>query len=209
MASLGDPVTPGTLTKNMNEIELVRQAQSGDIQAYSGLVDLYKERAIRVAYSLVGNLEDAKDLSQDAFVKAFDSLQSFKADSRFYTWFYRILSNTCKDFLRKKKVRGAILFWTPKEDEEAEAPEARIRDKSKNASEALLNDELSSELYRAIEKLPFQQKSAFCLRYLDGMSLEEVAQSMELSVGAVKAHIWQAVDKMKKNLGPYLQEGVM
>ena len=109
-------------------------------------------------------------------------------------------------YLRKKKVRGAISFFLRRDKETPEdSAEEKIADVSKNAKEALLNRELGDQLYQAMDRLPFRQKSAFALRYLEGMSLEEIGQSMELSAGAVKAHLWQAARKMKEALTPYLQ----
>ena len=199
--------TPSLVAENSSpkEAEIVRQARGGDLRAFTVLVEFYQERAIHVAYSFTGNFEDARDLAQEAFVKAYENLGKFKAESRFYTWFYRILANGCKDHLRKKKVRAAISFGLRRDEENREDSfEDRIADSSRNAKEEILNRELGQELYKALEKLPFRQKSAFTLRYLEGMSLEEAGEAMQVSVGAVKAHLWQALQKMKKILGPYL-----
>lgn len=199
------PPEAGVAKIAVQESDLVSQARSGDLKAFTALVGLYQDRAVRTAYSFAGNFEDARDLAQEAFVKAFENFKNFKAESRFYTWFYRILSNACKDFLRKKKVRSAISFWIHrKEDSEEEAAEHKIADSSKNAKEQLLNQELSGQLYEAMDRLPSQQKNAFILRYIEGMSLDEVSESMGLSVGAVKAHLWQAAQKMRKFLSLYL-----
>ena len=186
-----------------DEALLVESARRGDLKAFSALVEACQERAVRAAYSWVGNYEDARDLAQEAFVKAYENLARFKGESRFYTWFYRILSNGCTDHLRKKKVRRAISFWSA--DESHEDAEEKIPDASHNAKEELLNRELGEEIYRAMEGLPARQKSVFMLRYLDGMSLEEIASSLRLSTGAVKAHLWQAARKMKDFLNVYLE----
>ncbi len=156
------------------------------------------------AYALTGSWEDARDLAQEAFVKAYENLEGFKSESRFYTWFYRILSNGCKDHLRKKKVRAAISFFSGGGGETETAAEERVADRGENAKEALLNRELGGQLYAAIAKLPFRQKNVFVLRYLEGLSLREIGENMGISPGAVKAHLWQAVRKMKEALGPYL-----
>jgi len=185
-------------TNAMHEAWLISQARDGDISSFSALVEIYQERAVRTAYSFLGNMEDARDSAQEAFVKAYDQLPRFNADSRFYTWFYRILINCCKDFLRKKKSRPTVSFWA-REEEGMDLTET-LPAKDKDAAQSLANKELGDEIYKALETLPFQQRSAFTLRYLDGLSLEEIAESMDLSVGAVKAHLWQAGQKMKKLL---------
>ena len=198
---------PGILVENAinSESDYLAQARSGNTQAFSGLVELYQERAVHIAYSFMGNMEDARDVAQEAFVKAYYQLGSFQEQSRFYTWLYRIIVNTCKDFLRKKKLRNHLSFWPGNDDGEMviawDAP-----DKSKTAGEEMVNREIGVELKKAMEQLPFQQKSVFTLRYLEGMKLEEIAQTLDLSVGAVKAHLWQATTKMKSQL-KYLWEG--
>jgi len=192
------------VTEISNEERLLQNARNGDLRAFSGLVKLYQERAVRVAYSFTGDYEDARDLAQEAFVKAYEKLGNFEGTSRFYTWFYRILANHCKDFLRKKKVRQWISLGLFRNEEDESDPVANVRAGSRGAYETLLDAELGSKISDAFEKLPFQQKKAFVLRYLEGLGLEEVAQHMELSVGAVKAHLWHAAKKMRKNLGEYL-----
>ena len=195
-----------------NERILIERAREGDTSSFSQLVRIYQERAVHAAYSFLGNYEDARDVAQEAFIKCYHHLSNFKNESRFYTWFYRILANACKDFLRKKKVRKNIFFWLDSgEDPENETdPILNVAENRKNARESLINQELGGALYEALEKLPLQQKSAFSLRYLEGLGMEDIADSMDLSVGTVKATLWQAAQKMRKLMGSYLEckEGV-
>jgi len=180
----------------VKEKELLDGALRGAVDSFGGLVEMYQERAIRIAASFVG-MSDARDLAQEAFIKAWENLGRFKGESRFYTWFYRILVNTCKDFLRKKKTRQVFSFWFSREEEEGLDPSASVMDLSKNASEQLLNRELGASIAQALEMLPGRQKSVFVLRYLEGMSLSEISDTLSISLGAVKAHLWQAGQKMK------------
>src|SRR3989338_2829098 len=192
----------------IKEEALVLQARSGDLKSFSALVQNYQERAIRIAHSFVGNFEDARDMAQEAFVKAYENLDSFKEDSRFYTWFYRILVNTCKDFLRKKKVRRHLSFWLNRDgDGEDTDPVMNVETHAKNAVQELVDKELGAAIYKALDRLPLQQRTAFSLRYLEGLSLEEVSESMEISVGAVKATLWQAGQKMQKFLAEFTYAG--
>ncbi len=188
------------------ESALIEEARNGNISSFSKLVEIYQERAVHIAYSILGNFEDAHDMAQEAFVKAYENLQSFRADSRFYTWFYRILVNMCKDFLRKKKVRQHLSFWFHRTDDEDD-PLMNIAGQTKTAAENLMNSELGNEIFKAIDKLPAQQRNAFSLRYLEGLSLEEIAETMGLSLGAVKANIWQAGQKMQKLLSGFISIG--
>ena len=146
-------------------------------------------------------------MAQEAFVKGYESIQSFKAESRFYTWFYRILANTCKDFLRKKKVRQHLSFWFHRDGDDPEDPWVNVAGRTKNALENLENQELGDAIVKAMEKLPLQQRSTFSLRYLEGLSLEEIAATMGLSLGAVKANLWQAGQKMQKVLISFMPSG--
>ena len=147
-------------------------------------------------------------MAQEAFVKAYENLDSFKEDSRFYTWFYRILVNTCKDFLRKKKVRRHLSFWLNRDgDGEDTDPVMNVETHAKNAVQELVDKELGAAIYKALDRLPLQQRTAFSLRYLEGLSLEEVSESMEVSVGTVKATLWQAGQKMQKFLAEFTYVG--
>ena len=186
----------------INERELVSRAQGGDLRSFSALVEKYQERAVHIAYSLVGNFEDAKDLAQESFVKAYSALQSFKGDSKFYTWFYRILANTCKDFMRKQAFKKGLVSWVRGEQDEAGERDIfeGIGSEAYNGSRELLRGELREAIQKAIDSLPAQQKSVFALRYLEGLPLAEIAESLNLSEGAVKAHLWQAGQKMRKLL---------
>ena len=189
------------------ELALIETARNGDLRSFSALVEIYQERAVHIAYSFLGNYEDARDMAQEAFVKAYESLQSFKAESRFYTWFYRILANTCKDFLRKKTVRQHLSFWFHRDGDDPEDPWANVAGRTKNALENLADQELGDAIVKAMEKLPLQQRSTFSLRYLEGLSLEEIASTMGLSLGAVKANLWHAGQKMQKVLIGFMPIG--
>ncbi len=189
------------------ELELVRRARGKDVRAFSALVTLYQERAIHAAYSYIGNYEDARDIAQDAFIKAYDHLDGFTGGSKFYTWFYRILANTAKDFLRKKKVRQHLSFWlSPVEEGELDPMESLSRT-DRTARDGMDERQIGARISAAMEALPERQRMAFSLRYLEGLALEEVAQTMAISLGAAKANLWQALQKMRKTLADIEREG--
>jgi RNA polymerase sigma-70 factor, ECF subfamily len=184
----------------LEELQLIEKARGGDTRSFSALVELHQERAVHAAYSFTGNLEDARDLAQEAFVKAYEKLEGFHSESSFYTWFYRILVNTCKDFLRKQKLRRTFSFWLSREDDEEGDALSNLADRSENAADAAASRDLGRVMNEALAALPFRQRSVFALRYMEGMSLEEIAKSQEISVGAVKAHLWHACGKMREKL---------
>lgn len=178
---------------------LMAKARGGDAHAFSRLIELYEEKAIHTAYAFLGNMEDARDAAQESFVKAYKSLGSFKGSSQFSTWLIRIVINQCKDALRKRKSRGFFLFLKPAEKDEQD-PIDSVESKMPDSRKQLMDREIEQQIRKALETLPFQQKTVFTLRYLEGMSLEEIAETIGISAGAVKAHLWQAGQKMKKNL---------
>ncbi len=186
-----------------DEKELIEAARNGKVAAYTQLVERYQEAMIRLAFTFLSNWEDAREAAQDAFVKAYGALGNFRSESRFSTWLYRILANHCKDQLRKRKIRQHLIFWQPKEAGEPE-PQAVIH---RHAQHDLLNDELGEGIQDAMQELPVQQRSVFAMRYFEDMSLEQIAEALQLSTGAVKAHLWQAGQKMKKRLSLYMKTG--
>jgi RNA polymerase sigma-70 factor (ECF subfamily) len=191
------PRAAGVVLNKDQEQELIDKARGGDASSFSALVELYQERAIHTANSFLGNFEDARDIAQEAFVKAYENLDSFKRESKFYTWFYRILLNHCKDFLRKKKLRRTFSFFFSTVEEEDLDPMANVPDGGRTPGEVMADRELGSALNGALEKLPVRQKIVFVLRYLEGLSLEDISESLSITVGAVKAHLWQAGQKMR------------
>ena len=187
---------------------LLARAQSGDAQAFSSLVGLYEEKAIHTACALLGNMEDARDAAQEAFVKAYQGLKSFKGSSQFSTWLTRIVINQCKDMMRKKKNMKFFTFFSREEDEKDEMdPMDRLASPQPDSRKAAMDREIEEQVRKSLEKLPVQQKTIFALRYLEGMSLEEIAEAMSLTTGAIKAHLWQAGQKMKKHLAHLAPQG--
>ncbi len=182
---------------------LASRAKQGDTLAFSRLVETYEEKAIHTAYSFLGNMEDARDAAQESFVKAYQALGSFKGGSKFSTWLVRIVINQCKDVLRKKKTRN-FFGWAPGGETEEKDPVQNLESRLPDSRKQLMDREMEAAVREAMDKLPFQQKGVCALRYLEGMSLEEIAESLDLSVGAVKAHLWQGGQKMKKSLRQWM-----
>ena len=143
------------------EEALIAQARKGDLKSFSALVEIYQERALHVACSFLGNEEDARDVAQEAFVKAYENLSSFRDNSRFYTWFYRLLVNHCKDFIRKKTSRREV--------DDPPVFENLIAS-SRGPREEAVNQELKQEIYTALDSLPFQQRAfLLCVTWKGGV----------------------------------------
>ena len=180
---------------------LVKRAREGSPEAFDALVLRYQYKAVALAQSILRNQEMAKDTSQNAFVKAYFGLKNFRQVSQFKTWFFRIIINEAKDALRKEKSRG--LFKTQHEtdqDEESESILELIPSETRSPKEELEMKEEKEKLEMAIKKLPEREREIFILRYLNDLSLAEVAETLNLAVGSVKAHLSHGLEKVKSFL---------
>lgn len=171
---------------------------SGDDKAFGELVNRYKERIYTVVLRIVGNKDDAKDVAQDAFVRAYRNRQSFRAESGFYTWVYRIAVNLAINFINRNKERQASSL---------DDPLIIGRQQPEMVTPSVEQDELRRTIDSAIADLPARQKAVFILRHYENKSNAEIASMMSITEGAVKANYFQAIQKLKKSLAPYIAEG--
>lgn len=183
-----------------SDADLVLEARQGSERAFSELVGRYKEKAIQMAAVTVGNYEEAKDISQEAFVKAYRALDRFELRSSFSTWFYRILMNTAKDCLRKKRWKNFLTF---RKTEEMENFFEAVADPRPAPSSNLLNAELGQKITQALNRLPLRQKWIFTLRFIEGLTLAQISEAAGVSEGTVKATLHFAAQKFKKEMRAY------
>jgi len=189
----------------MDDTEVISAVLAGDIDRYAELVTRYQAAAWRLAYGVVGNMEDAKELSQNAFVKAYQRLRQFRGHARFSTWLYRIVVNECKGFLRHKARRVSVVSMSA--DPEADDPiRFDVPDPSGNPRDAVADGEFARALGVAIDALALKQRTAFVLHHLQGMSLAETAEVMACRVGTVKAHVFRACEQLRVRLSPHVPE---
>ena len=181
---------------------LAESAGQGNREAFDHLVRRYQYQAVSVAQSVLGNMELAKDASQNAFAKAYFALKSFRGDSKFKTWFYRILINEAKDVLRKEKARGLFRFWREAEHEEGEAESILevIPARDRSPREEVEIEETRRRLEQAIRRLPNMEREVFILRYFEDLPINDVAQVLGIAVGTVKAHLAHGSAKLKQRL---------
>lgn len=172
------------------EAEIVRWVLEGDADAFGAIVDEYQKNVYNLALRMTGNPEDAQDMSQEAFIKAFNSLASFRGDSKLSVWLYRIVSNVCLDFLRSRKRRQTVSLNM--DDGEGGSSELEIPDLSAMPEEEL-NRRLTREAVRkGLLSLPEDQREILLLREIEGLSYDEIAQALELEAGTVKSRIFRA-----------------
>ncbi len=182
--------------------ELVLKVQQGDKAAFDLLVIKYQHRIIQLVNRYVKDPSEAQDVAQEAFIKAYRALGNFRGDSAFYTWLYRIAINTAKNYLVSRSRRYSDYQIDVQDAEQVEnAPQLKAMDTPENL---LLNDEIISVIKLAIEKLPEEMKNAIMLREFEGMSYEEIAQTMECPVGTVRSRIFRAREAIDEKLSPLL-----
>ncbi|MFH1753227.1 MAG: RNA polymerase sigma factor [Candidatus Omnitrophota bacterium] len=173
------------------EIQLISKVKAGDKDAFDGLVSLHKRKAFGLCYSIVGNVEDAKDILQDGFIKAYENIDRFRGDSSFYTWLYRILVNISWDHLRKKKGKKMVHL-----DEGMSV--------AGNPVDSVFNKELKDVLDSAIRLLSERQHICFVMKHVNGMKIDEIARILHCSASTVKIHLFRAVRNLQKLLDGYL-----
>jgi RNA polymerase sigma-70 factor (ECF subfamily) len=183
-----------------DEADLILRCQQGNQEAFKEIYDRYREKVYRVAYGVVRQREDALEIVQDVFVKLFRSIRSFEGKSRFYTFLYRMTMNTAIDHVRRMKK-----FSKPSVQEEGgfqlpEQPE-------KGPDRLLLYKELEEKVKGALEKLPMDQRTAIIFREIEGLSYQEMAETMRCSLGTVMSRLHYGRKKLQELLKGYVKEG--
>jgi len=191
---------------------LVARARDGDRRATDQLVRRYQDRAFAVAYRMsFHDREEALDLTQEAFVSALRNLKNFRGQSSFYTWFYRILVNTCLD-ARRRKIRWRRLFSLRRSSPGPEDPEAIPLDRhpapeeSGNPVRSLQARELHRSLQEAMKMLTDRQRMAFQLKVYEEMTIGEIARAMQLAEGSVKSHLFRATRILREALADWADD---
>ena len=189
-------------TNREADAELLRAVIEGDTTAYRGLVEKYQGRVYSMVYGMLRNREDARDVTQEAFVKGFRNLQSFRLESSFYTWLYRIAMNLAIDHTRKKKRQAAAGFdeGIAARDLDGAISELHHGDSPRKSLE---RKKLMSVIMDALEKLPADQKQVILLRELEGLSYKEISDIMEVPEGTVMSRLYYARKKLQKLLADH------
>jgi len=181
---------------------LVRKVQQGDNAAFDVLVRKYQLKILKLVMRYIRDPSEAEDVTQEAFLKAYRALPRFRGDSAFYTWIYRIAINTAKNFLVAAK-RRPLDYNLDLQDSEQYDMQARLKNID-SPERMMLTEEIRDTVNRAIDKLPEDLRTAIILREMEGMSYEEIAQSMECPVGTVRSRIFRAREAIDKRLRPLL-----
>jgi len=188
----------------MTEKELLLRVQSGDEMAFKELVEVNQSRVFHTALGLLHNHQDAEDITQEVFIKIYESIAKFKGRSKFSTWIYRITITTCLNFLRAKKRKKRFAFilspFDNENDKFARQPAGTL-----HPGIAFENQERDAVLFRAIDRLPENQKTAFMLHNIEELSYEEISEVMHNTISSVESLIHRAKQNLRKYLRDYYQ----
>ncbi|MBW2507721.1 MAG: sigma-70 family RNA polymerase sigma factor [Deltaproteobacteria bacterium] len=205
-ASKSEEAREGSPTKG--DHDLVRRVQGGDSAAFRMLFDKYHRRAFAVAMGVVKNEDDALDAVQEAFVKVHKNIHKFEGSSSFYTWLYRIVMNVSIDHVRRTSRRRNLDF-----DERALHEQSEVAGDGAlvpsmtdaNPGKAALRRELGGAIGAALQELPDHHRAVIVLREIEGMSYEEMAETLEVPKGTIMSRLFHARKKMQAALAPYLE----
>ena len=176
------------------ERAVILQVQQGDANAFEALVTAYQKQVYSLALRTVGNPEDAADLSQEAFLRAYRSIGSFRGDSKFSVWLYRLTTNICIDFLRSKGRKPTVSLTMENDDEETQ--ELEVADDRFDPEENFQRAELQRAVQRGLNTLPEEFRTILILRELEGMSYAEIGEILHLEEGTVKSRLFRARSRL-------------
>jgi RNA polymerase sigma-70 factor, ECF subfamily len=185
------------------DLQLVERVREGDKRAFGLLVEKYRRKVIRLLSRMVRNSEDLEDIAQETFIKAYRALPQFRGDAAFYTWLYRIAVNTAKNHLvaRGKQMR-TVSEQSMNDDDE---PDERLVAQDISTPETeLLSKQVAIAVNEAVDALPEELRQAITLREMEGMSYEEIAETMDCPIGTVRSRIFRAREAIASKLRPIL-----
>lgn len=203
---MGDAIQSGVRTAaGADEMALVEAAKKGDVGAFEELIRRYDRNVFRIAQHITQNREDAEDVVQDAFLKAYQNLKNFQMQSKFYTWLVRIAVNESLMRLRKRRTSKTVSLDQDIETEEDTVPR-EVADWSPNPEQMYGQAELKEILGKTIQGLPASFRTVFVLRDVEGLSTEETAEALDLSVPAVKSRLLRARLQLRERLSKYFRQ---
>ena len=187
-----------SLTPQMHETEAaaVARAKEGDQEAFRTLVERHSRSLFSLAYRLTGNEQDAEDVVQETFLRAYKQIQRYDGRASFYTWIYRIAANYALDLLRARKTMGR------KNDEEADPVLANVAAPDLGADRAVYASQVQTKIESAMAELTPQERTAFVMRHFEGQSIDDIGNVLGIGESATKNSIFRAVQKLRRALEP-------
>ena len=196
--------SPERLQESDQDSVIVKQVQAGDVAAFDRLILKYRERLYGVIYHMTSNREDASDLTQDAFIKAFQAINRFQGQSSFFTWLYRIAINATLSHLRKNRFKSFLSLDTVNlEEPVSQELISALTDKTGADRDAFVH-ELQEKLNEAMQKLSIKHRTVITLFEIDGLSHQEIADVMDCSVGTVRSRLHYAKQLLQAEMKAYI-----
>mgnify|MGYP001118794884 FL=1 len=182
-----------------SEKDLVDRARMGDVEAFEQLIESCQKKVFNIAFRMIGNYDDANELAQEVFLKAFRSINKFKGDSLFSTWIYKVTANVCLDEIRRRKKRMVFSLDEDMEFNDGEV-KRQIPDSSPTPDITAETNEIKNAVNKSIQELPEDYKSVIILRDIQGFSYDEISRIVNCPEGTVKSRINRARQALKKIL---------
>lgn len=186
----------------LNDVLAVSRARAGDADAFRVLVERHSRSLFRLAFRMTGNQQDAEDVVQESFLRAYKQLAKFDERASFGTWLYRIAANCSLDLVRSRKRRSEHLAAPPELGAEAEDPVVSLPSTSPSPERMALSTEVRDRVAEAMNDLSPTERTAFVLRHFEGMRMEEVSRVLDCQPGAAKHSVFRAVQKLRRALEP-------
>jgi len=183
-----------------DELQLVEKCQAGDTEAFNELVTRYRNRAYAMIYNMVRNEQDAWDLAQDGFLKAWKSIGRFRGQSSFFTWLYRILMNVTIDWMRRRQIEGGMEFDDSLGLRNVEPGAMTAPKDEMQPAEKLSDKEIRARIDAAISKLSEEHRAVIVLREIEGMEYQEIADAVGCTIGTVMSRLFYARKKLQTML---------
>jgi RNA polymerase sigma-70 factor, ECF subfamily len=187
------------LTMEVSDASLVQRTLQGDTPAYNSLVQRYQRQVYNLAYRMLNSAEDASDIVQETFIRAYGALSSFRQDASFLTWLYKIASNLCIDLLRSRRSKSTLSL-----DLELEEGREPATDRYLGPEETAVRGAVGDVVHKAVMNLPERYRIVIIMRHLRSMSVDEIAQELSLPSGTVKTHLFRAREMLRERLRPVL-----
>lgn len=198
--------TPVRQQEADSDWEIVQRVQAGDVAAFDDLILRYRGRVYGMIYNMTSNREDASDLTQDAFIKAFQSINRFQGQSSFFTWLYRIAVNSTLTHLRKNRLRTFFSLEKVDENDRQSAEVIEALTDNTGVERDTYVKELQERLNEAMQKLSIKHRTVVTLFEIDGLGHQEIAEIMSCSVGTVRSRLHYAKQQLQAELQPYLRK---
>lgn len=196
--STSDAPRENASESSLEDDALVKEARNGDEQSYKRLVNKYERALYYHILKMVNDKEQVEDLVQEAFVKAFDNLESYNTNYAFSTWLYRIATNHTIDYLRKKKLQ-TLSIDKPRKTKSGEM-EMQLQDQSAQTDRSIIRKQRQNIVQHAIDELPEKYRKVIRLRHMEEKSYQEISEELNKPLGTVKAHIFRAREMLYKSL---------